>query len=388
MKIVSWQVVFTEHQVHLLRALGKTPGTNLKVVTAYEELEERKAQGWSKPDLDGLDVIPLSRGNWFLTGLSLIKDNPDAVHLFNGLWADGRLFLLLLYAVWKNRKVGLVTEPFGDTQDGYLSDQIKIKGWLLAKLRPLCYGIAGKLLGERVAPIFAISPKAFVQFVQAGFLERNIYPFGYFIPAHQHSGGAIQADPKGILRIIFVGALISRKGIDIIARVASLCHEKNIPVRFDVYGPGKPDSLLAESPNVRYCGTIPFGRAQEVIADYDLLIVPSRYDGWGVVVNEALQQGVPVLASKNAGASALVAKSGAGAIFNPESIVELSEIIETLVKDRTIIADWKKNAREFAGMLVPEIAASYLLECIDAYLSGAEKPWCPWYSMDEYAAFR
>ena len=387
MKIVSWQVVLTEHQVHLLRALGKTPGTNLKVVTAHEELAERKEQGWNKPDWGGLDVIQLNREKWLLTGMSLIKNNPDAMHLFSGLWADRRLFLLLIYAVGKRRKVGLVTEPFGDTQDGYLTNQTKLKGWLLAKLRPFCYGIAGKLLGGRVAPIFAISPKAFGQFVRAGFLERNIYPFGYFIPVHRHGVGAAQADPKGVLRIIFVGALITRKGVDIIFRAASLCHEKNIPVRFDVYGPGKLDSQLADAPNVRYCGAIPFGRAQEVIAAYDLLIVPSRYDGWGVVVNEALQQGVPVLASKNAGASALVAKSGAGAIFDPECVEALSAIIESLGNDKTMVIDWKRKAREFADCLEPGIAATYLLACIDAYLSGTRKPPCPWYSVDEYAPF-
>ncbi len=385
MKIISWQAVLTEHQVHLLRALGKMPGTRLKVVTAVEELAERKQQGWAKPDWSDLEVTVLHCRGWLATGMELIRDNPDAVHLFSGLWASRRFFLLLLYAVWKRRMVGLVVEPYGDTQDGYLADHGKLKGWLLTKLRPLCYGIAGKFLGKRIAPIFGISPKAVKQFGKAGFLVRNIYPFGYFIPTQQHQVGAAQPDPEGVLRLVFVGALISRKGIDTIARVASLCQERNILIRLDVYGPGRPDSQLAISPNINYCGIIPFGQAQKVMVYYDLLIVPSRYDGWGVVVNEALQQGVPVLASSKAGASALVAQSGAGSVFDPNNMTALVELVESLANDRTIIVGWKKKARAYADKLAPEIAASYMLECIEANLRGAGKPPCPWYLMDEYA---
>lgn len=382
MKIVSWQVSLTEHQVHLLRALGKALGKNLKVATICEELEERRAQGWIKPDLSNLDVILLNSCNWPLVGISLINQNPDSVHLFSGLWADKRLFLLLLYAVWKKRKVGLVTEPFGDTNDGYLADQIKIKGWFLAVVRPFLYGVAGKLLGKRVAPVFAISPKACNQFNRAGFLERNIYPFGYFVPIQQGGDRVSPIDHEGILRLIFVGALISRKGVDTIMRVAAFCYERNIPVMFDVYGPGNADLLLPYS-NIQYHGIIPFGQAQKVIANYDALIVPSVYDGWGVVVNEALQQGVPVLVSKHAGASALVEKSGAGTLFDPERITELGKLIESLIKNRSIIDGWKRNAQAFSAVLAPEIAAAYLLECTEAYLHGANKPSCPWYSIDE-----
>ena len=94
MKIVSWQAVLTEHQVHLLRALGKMPRTSLKVVTAVEELAERKQQGWAKPDWSDLEVASLHCRGWLATGMGLIRDNPDAVHLFSGLWADRRFFLL------------------------------------------------------------------------------------------------------------------------------------------------------------------------------------------------------------------------------------------------------------------------------------------------------
>ena len=387
MELVNWQSVLTEHQVHTLAALQRLPGVTLTVVVGREELPERKSQGWTKPDWGHLNVVLLDHASWFRAGTAVIRAHPSAVHLFNGLWADRRIFLLLLYALWRRRKIGLVTEPYSDTVDGYLSDQHKAKGWVLSQVRSFIYGAAGKLLGKKIGPVFAISPKAVRQFEKVGFPARNIYPFGYFVPAHPYGAADRNMGLDGELRLVFVGALIARKGVDVLFQMASFCREKNIPIRLDIYGPGESDLPFPELPNMHYCGVIPFGQAQEVIARYDVLIVPSRYDGWGVVVNEALQQGVPVLASSNAGASALVSQSGAGAVFDPGNMPGLVELIESLANDRTIIVGWKKKAWAYAGKLAPEIAASYMLECIEANLSGTGKPPCPWYSMDEDATF-
>ncbi len=387
MKIVSWQAVFTEHQVHLLRALGKIPGTNLQVKTALEELTERKQQGWVKPDWTDMDVAVLTYRGWLATGIRLIRDNPDAVHLFSGLWGSRRLFLLLLYAVWKKRKVGLLVEPYGDTKDGYLTEQGKLKGWLLTKLRPLFYGIAGRLLARHITTIFAISPKAVKQFERAGFQAKNIYPFGYFIPTQQYQKDYKSRRSDTILRILFVGTLISRKGIDVVEKLAMHCEKNNIPIRLDIYGPGKPSYILNSYSNINYHGTIDFGQSQRVIANYDLLLVPSKYDGWGVVVNEALLQGVPVLASSNVGAAALIAESGAGTIFDTNNMPTLINIIESLIKDRNILTEWALKAQNYAQKLSPDKAATYMMACIEASLHGTEKPSCPWYSMISYDEF-
>jgi glycosyltransferase involved in cell wall biosynthesis len=384
MKIVSWQAVFTEHQVHLLRALGKIPGTSLQVHTASEESAERKLQGWVKPEWTDLKVSTFHYWGWLVPGIRVIRDNPDAVHLFSGLWASRRFFFLLLYAVWKKRKVGLLVEPYGDTKDGYLKDQGELKGWLLTKLRPLFYGIAGRLLGKQITPILAISPKAVRQFERAGFQAKNIYPFGYFVPIQEYEKNTETHATDNVLRIIFVGALISRKGINIIEKIALYCYQKSIPITFDIYGPGNPRSLLNVCPNINYRGAIVFGQSQRVMANYDLLIVPSKYEGWGVVVNEALLQGVPVLASSKVGASALIEQSAAGSIFDPNNIPALINIIESLTKDRKILQNWSIKAKIYSKKLSPEVAATYMMGCIESSLNGTDKPTCPWYSMKSY----
>ena len=64
---------------------------------------------------------------------------------------------------------------------------------------------------------------------------------------------------------------------------------------------------------------------QACIAAADLLALPSRWDGWGLVVNEALAVGVPVIASNACGASDLIRQDVNGYVFTSEDAASLRE---------------------------------------------------------------
>jgi len=61
MKIVTWQSVLTEHQVHTLRALQTIVGEPIEFVLGVRELAERRDQGWRKPTLDELSIHELPK---------------------------------------------------------------------------------------------------------------------------------------------------------------------------------------------------------------------------------------------------------------------------------------------------------------------------------------
>jgi glycosyltransferase involved in cell wall biosynthesis len=388
MKIIFWLSVLTDHQIFFIRALEKTPGVSIRIVAASEELGERTMQGWIKPDTQGLDFIVINYSNWPLFAVRLIRDYPDAYNIFSGLWASRRFFLVLLYAVWKKKKVGLISEPFSGSVDGYFLDHKITLTILRSYIRPLLYKMFGKILGRGINSIFAISPLAFEEFEKAHFKPDNIYPFGYFIKLNHPYQDLNNQDRAKVLRIIFIGTLIKRKGIDFLIELALLCYKKNILVKFDVYGTGNPSRVANISPNLNYCGVIPFGQSGQVVMNYDLLIIPSKYDGWGVVVNEALQSGIPILASMNAGASSIVHRSGAGIVFDPNNILLLINSLQSLSENREIIKEWKIRAKIFSIKLAPEIAAAYFLECLKSSINNTIKPECPWYSVREFQVLK
>jgi len=205
-----------------------------------------------------------------------------------------------------------------------------------------------------------------------------MFPFGYFVPAMKNDKREPPERAQG-LRLVFIGSLIKRKGIQTLVEAMKACHEQGVDVSLDVYGPGD-ESMLASTGAVRYRGVIPFGETQRVIARYDLLVLPSLYDGWGVVVNEALLQGVPALVSDQVGARALVEKSGAGAVVTAGDAVALAAYLKDLSLHADRLRVWKGAATAFRKYLMPEMAARYMYGCVlYAMREVNNKPENPWY---------
>ena len=98
----------------------------------------------------------------------------------------------------------------------------------------------------------------------------------------------------------------------------------------------------------------------------DVLILPSVYDGWGAVVNEALQVGCYVICSDACGASDLMKKeSRLGKVFRRGDEQALADCISwcnTHIKEIREDFDFRKQWAEehISGKAV----AKYMVECL------------------------
>jgi len=379
-KVVSWQSVLTEHQVHTTRALQDVSHESMVIVSGVKELKERKGQGWTMPDVSDLDVRYLEKSGWWKAGIDILCANKEAIHLFNGLWADRRFFALLLEAQRRGIQTALITEPFAEVPVGYLGEGAVWKERLKTKLRPWLYRIGGWFVAKKLKAVFAISNKAVEQFSKIGVRSDVIFPFGYFIPAMQMNGLSCSSVEGGI-KLIFVGALIQRKGIQTLVNAMRICNAKKLNVQLDIYGHGDVEQLRGVN-GVAYKGTIPFGQAQKVIAEYDVLVLPSLHDGWGVVVNEALLQDVPVIVSDQVGAKTLIEKSGAGLVLPAGDCDAWVNGLSRIAQDSGCVRAWKAKAATFKQCLLPEVAAQYMYECLREDLHKPDKKIDnPWYSV-------
>lgn len=381
MKIVTWQSVLTEHQVHTLRALQTIVGEPIEFVLGVRELAERRDQGWKQLTLDELSIHELPKHGWWQEAGRILGRFPKAVHLFCGLWADRRFFSIMLRAQMAGISTSLMSEPFADSSVSYFGGRSTLSDRLKSLSRPLAYSIGGRLVAPRNSSLFAISSKAVDQFRAIGFAPDRVFPFGYFVPPLQIE--TRQEKPRvgsQALRLVFVGSLIERKGLPVLMNAVELARKAGVEVAVDVYGSGDRSSYEPVPLGVSFQGNIEFGKAQQVIGDYDFLVLPSLHDGWGVVVNEALLQGVPVLLSDAVGARTLVEVSGAGIVFASGSSDQLSRLFVELAKAPEKIEAYRLAARSFRAALLPETAARYLYECL-LYASGecSVRPRAPWY---------
>jgi len=381
-QFITWQPVLTDHQAYTYQALAQVAGVPVVSFVATMEDVTRKAQGWEETKVNALERRLIPKHGFLFFCFEQLKKYRADIHLFGSPFQQPGLMLCLLLAAWLGVEVYLISEPYSPGSDNYLTNKGKWLGKLKALLRPLLYRVYVLLLRHRISGIFAISQLAVAQYHRAGMPTRKLFPFGYFVP----SSGVLTKPPELFkkasndgLRIVFVGSLIQRKGLDLLHAAAIRLCEQGCVLDVDIYGPGDASSLMGNGSRLRYCGTIPFGGAQSIIAQYDLLILPSRFDGWGVVVNEALCAGVPVLCSDAAGAGNVAKTFGAGLSFASGDAKALSDVLLRLVRDPSRLQLMRVAASRLAILLQPDVAARYMLEVIQAPTDSKASVRSPWY---------
>jgi glycogen synthase len=155
-------------------------------------------------------------------------------------------------------------------------------------------------------------------------------------------------ESKGPVRLLFVGRLESRKGIDVLLEVAPTLLARFPDAMLDIVG----DDTISRTDGTTYKGEflrldIPkeissriafHGRVDE--ADLrgfyqrcDIFVAPSRYESFGLVFLEAMMFGKPVIACDAGGAPEVVTHGATGLLVKPGNPEELALAIETLLTD-------------------------------------------------------
>jgi glycosyltransferase involved in cell wall biosynthesis len=372
-QFICWQPVLTDHQAYTLAALATAADGEIITVAVARTVAERAGQGWLPLGLKSLDPIILSRWSWTKQAWRLLHSQPEAIHLFCSPFGDVRITFAMLVALVLDRRVYLVSEPYSPVSVGTLNDRHRKKAAWKALLRPSLYRIYGFLLRRKVAGIFAISPLAVNQYRAIGISDHKIFAFGYFV-ASQPVEAQASMPPRQGLHLCFVGSLITRKGAAHLATAARQAVTEGAMLSVDIYGPGDASHLGDGDNVVRYGGTINFGTAGAVMVNYDALVVPSEHDGWGVVVNEAIMAGVPVIASSRVGAAAMVARWKCGLVYDGTLADGLKSALHTVAQNPEALKLMRQSTASVAPLLTPAVAGSYMW----AAIKGAVEP-CPWY---------
>ena len=152
--------------------------------------------------------------------------------------------------------------------------------------------------------------------------------------------------------ILSVGQLIQRKGLDKLIEACGRLKRKGHSFSLVIVGGGpERDNLqaLAKSYELEDCQFIPDkpqAALNEIYRSSDVFVFPTLEDVWGLVVNEALWAGLPVLCSKYAGcAPEIVAAENVFDPISPESFdAALAKIFEGTVQpaDHSKLRTWQE----------------------------------------------
>jgi glycosyltransferase involved in cell wall biosynthesis len=156
---------------------------------------------------------------------------------------------------------------------------------------------------------------------------------------------------SGRLRVLFVGGLSQRKGIaDLFEAVAILGRH----VELTVIGKKSDAACPALDTNLSRHHWIPSLPRDEILAEmrrHDVLVFPSLFEGFGLVVTEALSQGLPVITTPHTCGPDILEDGVDGFLVPIRSPEAVAEKLERLASDRSLLAEMSQAALKKARSL-------------------------------------
>ena len=148
----------------------------------------------------------------------------------------------------------------------------------------------------------------------------------------------------GDRRIVFVGRLTKEKGADFFVRVAH-----RIDAEFEIIGDGPERERLCATapPNVTFRGWLEHASVIERIKSPTAVAMPSRwYEGFPMVLAEALSAGVPVLASRLGALAELIEDERSGMTLPVDDETSWSAALRRILDDGAWSVQLREGARQ------------------------------------------
>lgn len=166
-------------------------------------------------------------------------------------------------------------------------------------------------------------------------------------------------------RILFVGSVGYRKGVPYLAEAARLLKGSHPEIEIRVAGSFDLDiSKRPEFDGPTYLGQIPRSQVKEEFLKADLFVFPTVSDAFGIVLMEALQAGLPIIATPNC-ADAL--EDGYNGLRVPvRNGRALADGIVQIVKDRTLRDQMGRASLTLTSKFTPAAYSSALAAVFSA----------------------
>jgi glycosyltransferase involved in cell wall biosynthesis len=176
-------------------------------------------------------------------------------------------------------------------------------------------------------------------------------------------------------RLLCCGVLASRKGVLPFLTQLDRWARAHPTEQLEIWwlGDGELRGALESFPcasnlQQRFIGNVPYAELPNWYSQTDILVFPSLLDEWGLVVNEAMASGMPVLGSLYAQAvTELVSEGVTGWIFDPMDDASVQAAIDRFYNTHTEqLVRMRSAARERIASLTPDTAAARIYAALRA----------------------
>jgi glycosyltransferase involved in cell wall biosynthesis len=153
----------------------------------------------------------------------------------------------------------------------------------------------------------------------------------------------------------YIGRLSKEKGVDLLVEAFEKLYKENNDVQLLIVGDGKerPELEAKYRSNLSWSNVVFLGRkswdeAMKYLVLLDAVVVPSRFEGFGLTAIEAMAASKPVIAAKVGGLEEIIENNRSGLLYDAENTDDLARKMSFIIREKERRKVFSENARRRA----------------------------------------
>lgn len=347
------------------------------VVFAYlhDFNKTRKSVNWDDDDYGKAQLIELGPDAQAKVD-NLFQMYPDAIHIADGFKSEMMIYLKKYIMSGKYKFISFSERP-----------GVYGKWWKKMLKRvyiPLSEKRISKKYVDKICAYLPLGRTGVKTALKYGWNRDILYPFMYDPVDYVTDYNIYPVGNR--VKMLYVGRFSKyTKGTDILMKAIDLLKSDSKTYTLDMaggYGDLREKALrwIGTKKNVNFLGLWDSKEVGMKMKKYDICIVPSKFDGWNLLVNEAIRAHIAVIVTDEAVSDELVTESNAGMVVPANSPKSLARAIDYAIANKELIEKWKYNAQKYTTCISSKSVGTYMMNIIryECLGEGRERPSCPW----------
>ncbi len=193
----------------------------------------------------------------------------------------------------------------------------------------------------------------------------DVIPYGAPVPVSPQI-----RKPAGRLKVLFAGSLGQRKGLSYLLSAIGMLKNSVDLTLLGRKAASDCQPLDAAVRKYRWIPTLPHNRVLQEMHEHDLLVFPSLFEGFGLVILEAMAQGTPVITTDHTAGPDIIENGVDGFIVPIRSAEAIAEKIDILAGDSARLMTMKSAAQQKAAANPWKIYRQRLVEMAREVIAG------------------
>jgi glycosyltransferase involved in cell wall biosynthesis len=353
----------SNHQNAFFTELNKDEQIDLQVRYISQPSHNRIEIGWDNSNLENYEQYVLS----FENAVQSIDDMEQRIHIIlgNKITYSQKLIDLFIENKYKwvhwSERYGLI-----------LANKLKFNMFLFNLLRPI-YLLSkrsyGKIVNNNALGVFSHGKLAKKDFESIG-INKDMIEDLYYTSDIRIEPNTINFN-EDITKFLYIGELSERKGIKKLLNACSKIKTENWKVT--IVGSDKSNGEYLElskklnlQNKITFTGVIPHDKIIKFYKDSHVFVFPSKFDGWGAVLNEAVSYGLPIISTNETSSSFTLVKDN-GFIINAGDISELSNAMKEYINNKELIIEHSNNSKKLSHICTPKANVERFINALNKW---------------------